>query len=223
MSRKRIYLASVDLLRDLSAEEMAEVESHTQMVRYPAGHLFYLPDDPAEVLFILKKGRVQLYRMSADGRKFVIAELHDGTVFGHMVLVGQRLHDTFAQALEDCLICRWNREQVEQMLMQRPLIALRFLESLGQRLIQAEQQLEDMTFKRVPARLASLILRLSNENGQGNRLLGYTHQSLADMLGIYRETTTQILNNYQSRNLIRIGRKTIEIINRAGLMDIAET
>ncbi|RMG89484.1 MAG: Crp/Fnr family transcriptional regulator [Chloroflexi bacterium] len=222
MSRKRVYLASVDLLRDLSAEEMAEVESHTQMVRYPPGHLFYLPDDPAEVLFILKEGRVQLYRMSADGRKFVIAELHGGSIFGHMALVGQRLHDTFAQALEDCLICRWNREQVEQLLMQRPLVALRFLESMGQRLIQAEQQLEDMTFKRVPARLASLILRLISENGQGNRLQGYTHQSLADMLGIYRETTTQILNDFQSRNLIRIGRKTIEIIDRAGLMDVAE-
>lgn len=222
MSQKKTdYLNQINELQDLSSDEIEEVSNQTHMVEYKREHIFYMPDDPGEVLFILKKGRVQLYRMSPDGRKLVFIILHPGAIFGHMALVGQHLYHTYAQAVDDCTICIWNREQVEQAFIQKPQIAFRFLEAVGERLGQVEERLAEVTFDPISTRLAILLLRL-DRNGDGTgKLTGYTHQYLADMLGTYRETTTQILNQFKGQSLIRIGRKTIEILDEAGLKQIA--
>lgn len=222
MATKVDYLESVDIFRDLTAAEVESIGHRTTLKTYLAGHLFYMPYDPGEALFILKRGRVQLYRMSADGRKFVLAVLHPGAIFGHMALVGQRLHKTFAEALDDCVICVWNRQEVEQLLLEKPQVALRFLEVVSERLFRTEERLEEIAFKRVPARVASLLIQLDDDQGGTGILKGYTHQYLADMLGTYRETVTQTLNEFKSEQLIRIGRKNIEILDVSRLQQVAE-
>jgi CRP-like cAMP-binding protein len=217
MSTKTNLLESVEIFQDLTQTEIKHVGQHATMMHFSAGHLFYMPGDPGEVLFTLKQGRVQLYRLSPNGRKLVIAILQPGAIFGQMALVGQRLYKTFAEALDDCVICVMHRGDVERLMLDKPQIALRFLEALGHRLEEAERRLEETAFKRVPARLAGLLIRLYHKSGGGGSLRGYTHQHLADMLGTYRETTTQTLNDFQSQNLIRLGRKTIEMLDLAGL------
>ena len=219
--KKTTYLGTIDALQDLSHAEIKQVSSHTHMIEYKSGHLFYMPDDPGEVLFILKQGRVQLHRISADGRKLVLAILQPGAIFGHMALVGQHMHQTYAQALDDCLICVWNRQEVERILLEKPQVALRFLEALGSRLTQVEERLAEVTFEPISTRLASLLLRLNDDGGNTGKLTGFTHQYLADMLGTYRETTTQTLNQFKAQSLIRTGRKTIEILDAAKLAQIA--
>lgn len=220
-TKKTDYLGAVDVLQGLSHTEIEHVSGQTRLVDYKAEHIFYMPDDPGEVLFILKKGRVQLYRMSPDGRKLVYAILQAGAMFGHMALIGQHLHQTYAQAIDDCVICIWNREQVEQTFIEKPQVAFRFLEAVGHRLAQVEERLAEVTFQPIATRLASLLLRLDHQAGGTGMLTGYTHQYLADMLGTYRETTTQTLNQFKAQALIRTGRKTIEILDVAGLKVIA--
>lgn len=221
--KKSHYLETLEVFRDLSSTEVEAISQQTTLMNFRAGHLFYMPEDEAEVLFILKQGRVQLYRISPDGRKFIVATLHPGAIFGHMALVGQRMHNVFAEALDDCMICVWNRAEVEHVLVEKPQVAFRFLEAISTRLLQTEQRLEEMTFKRIPARTASLIIQLDAEQGQQGLVKGYTHQNFADMLGTYRETVTQTLNEFKESNLIRIGRKKIEILNAAGLHHVADT
>lgn len=217
---KNDYLDTLKLFHGLSDEEMRAIGHTTRMVEHPAGYQFYMPDEAGEVLFILKKGRVQLYRLSPDGRKLVVAVLQPGAVFGHMALIGQGLHNTYAQALDDCVICVWSRQEVEALLLRKPEVALGFLEALGRRLMQAEERLSDVTFKRIPARLAGLLLRL--RQGEQIHVEGYTHQSLADMLGTYRETVTQALNEFKDDNLIELGRKRITIKDSHALLEIAD-
>lgn len=219
--QKRDYLETVTAFQDLTDDELASVEKKTHLVNYPAGHLFYLPDDEGEVLFILKQGRVQLYRMSSDGRKLVTHVLGAGAIFGHMALVGQGLYETYAQALDACVVCIWNREQVETLLVQNPRVALRFLEAVGQRLANVEDRLTDLAFKRVPARLASLLLRIAQDSPRALVIEGYTHQQLAEMIGIYRETVTQTLNRFKEDGLITVGRKRVTLLNPQRLRDIA--
>lgn len=223
MSQKTHYLQDVAAFRDLSFTEVETISQRTTLAHYRAGHLFYLPNDPGDALFILKKGRVQLYRMSPDGRKFIVAILNAGDIFGHMALVGQRMHNTFAEALEDCTICIWNSAEVEQVLREKPQVALRLLEAVGQRLSDAERRLEEMTFKRIPARMAGLLIQLNREQGCTGAVQGYTHQQLADILGAYRETVTQTLNEFKEQELIRVSRKVIEILDLLKLQNVAES
>lgn len=71
----------------------------------PRGRVFYRPEEPGEVLFILKDRRVPLYRINPDGKKLVIGNLGLHTSFGEMTLLGSKMHNTFAEANADCLIC----------------------------------------------------------------------------------------------------------------------
>ena len=216
------YLKSVQIFQDLSASEMEIIGLKTRLMSYQAGHLFYLPDDSTEVLYILKHGQVELYRMSPEGRRVVVAILQPGAIFGQMALVGQHLRQTYAEALDDCIICIWSRADVERLILEQPRVALRFLETMGQRLVRVEERLEEATFKRIPARIASLLIELDVQQGGSGVVKGFTHQHLADMLGTYRETVTQTLNNFKSDELIRISRKSIEILNVRGLKTITE-
>ncbi len=215
------YLREVDIFQDLTDAEVVEISRMTRMCLYSTNHIFYMPDDPGEVLFIIKKGRVQLYRVSPDGRKLVFKTLQEGAVFGHMGMIGQRLHNTFAEAVGECKICIMNRTDVEGLLMAKPVVALRIMEHMGNRLLDVEQRFEDIAFRRMPSRIARLILQLTEEHGGGDALKGYTHQQLADMLGTYRETTTQILNDFKGAGYIKLGRKSIEIIDVAALEAMA--
>ncbi len=68
-------LSMVDIFQDLTAEELKEIEKATAMTTCAAGKMFYSPNQSGEVMFILNKGKVQIYRMSSEGRKLVIETL----------------------------------------------------------------------------------------------------------------------------------------------------
>ncbi|MGB1252766.1 MAG: Crp/Fnr family transcriptional regulator [Candidatus Promineifilaceae bacterium] len=219
-SGKLDYLSMIQIFRDLSQNELAEMDRQTTMASCKSGKIFYMPEDSGEVLFMLKKGRVQLYRMSPNGKKIVVATLGPGAVFGEMSIVGQGMHNTFAQALDECTICVMSRADVDRLIRNKPNVAFRFVEALGQRVTQLESRLEDIAFKSIPARLAGLLIQLSNQAGE-NKVRGFTHQDLAEMLGTYRETTTQTLNEFKANGLIEIGRKQITVRDKARLEQVA--
>lgn len=222
MDEKLGYLSDVDLFRGLSERDIAELDRMTTITSVSRGRVFYQPEDVGEVLFLIKQGRVQLYRISPEGKKLVIATLGVGTLFGEMALLGQQMHSAFAEALEDCLIVVMSRADLERLILNKPAVGLRMLEITGRRLNDAEARLEDMAFKGIPARLASLLLRLADEGG-ADEIVGLTHQDLAETIGTYRETATQVLNDMKMAGLIAIGRKRIDILDRPRLKEVARS
>jgi CRP-like cAMP-binding protein len=220
-AEKLRYLSELAVFQDLSPREMQELNRVTTMSTVPRGRVFYRPEEPGEVMFILKEGRVQLYRISPEGKKLVITTLGPHTLFGEMALLGTKMHNTFAEAIDDCLICVMSRNDLERLILSKPQVALRILEITGKRLREAEERLENMAFKGIPARLASMLLRLSQEQG-GLEITGLTHQDLAESVGTYRETATQVLNDLKSQGLIDIGRKRITLLDVEGLTEVAE-
>jgi len=221
MEDKLDHLSGVDLFRDLSERDMAELDRLTTITAVPRGRVFYEPEDVSQVLFLIRAGRVQIYRISPEGKKLVIATLGPGALFGEMALLGQQMHNAFAEALEDCQIFVMSRADLERLILNKPSVGRRVLETTGKRLRDAEKRLEDMAFKGIPARLASLLLRLAAEQGS-DEVVGLTHQDLAETVGTYRETATQVLNNMKADGLIEIGRKRIKILDRARLEALAQ-
>lgn len=192
----------------------------TAMSTCRKGKVFYTPGETGEVLFILKRGRVNLYRINADGKKLVTASVEAGTVFGEMTLVGQGMHDTFAEAAEECTLCVMSRSDVEHLLLSKPRVALRFMELIAGRLREVEARMENVAFKSVPARLADALLQLA-EKADG-KIEGVSHQDLADMVGTYRETATRILNEFQNDGLIELSRLQVVILQRDEIQAIAD-
>lgn len=213
-------LSEIEIFQDLTEQDMAQMDRTTTMSTCDPGRVFYGPEEAGEVLFLLKKGRVQLYRLSPEGKKLVVSILEPGAIFGEMSLIGQGMHNTFAEAIEECTLCVMSRLDVEQLLVRKPQVSLRIMEVMARRLKEAESNLEDMAFKSIPARLASLLIKLSASQSTNGDVDGYTHQDLAEMIGTYRETTTQTLNDFKNQGWINIERKRIEILDQPALENL---
>lgn len=212
---KREYLRGIDIFKDLTQADMAGLDASTRLTSVSKGQTIYRQEETAEGLFMLKKGRVRLSRIAPSGKKLDLAVLEPGTFFGEMPLLGERMRNASAEALEDCTLCVMSQSDIERLILSKPQVALRMLQIVGRRLAAAEARLEDLAFRSVRARLASVLLRLGQE-GDGV-IEGVTHQELGDMIGVYRETITKILDGLQQDGAIELARKRIRVLRRENL------
>ncbi|WP_313896040.1 Crp/Fnr family transcriptional regulator [Streptomyces sp. YIM 98790] len=221
-------MSEVDIFRDLDETEMAAISEAAPMKTYAAGELLHTPHQPVETLFILKRGRIRIFRVSADGRALTCAIITPGTIFGEMILLGQRMYDNFAEALEEVTVCVMSRADVQRFL----LAAARITAILGRRLADLEQRLSDSVFKTVPQRIATTLTTLTAERsgtrtaaalrpGARHPQVALTHEQLAALAGTSRETTTKVLHDYADRGLLKLARGRITILDPDRLRDQA--
>jgi CRP-like cAMP-binding protein len=215
LQQKRDYLRKQELFRDLGPEAIGDFERRTQMFTCPKGRIFYSQNDLAEALFLLKRGHVQLYRLTPTGKRLELATIEPGTFFGEMPLLGESLRYAFAEATEDSLICVLSRLDVERLIRDHPSVALRMIEALSRRLALSETRLEELAYRSVAARLAAALLRLSQSCAC--ETVATTHQELGDLIGALRETVTKTLDEFQAVGLIELSRGRVRLRDVEGL------
>lgn len=220
MTRKPDYLKAMEIFAPLSPEEWTWLLESTTMVTCERGRIFYRPDDPGEVIFILKRGKVDLYRLAADGRKLVTATLGAFTMFGEMGLVSQRMYGCFAEAAEDCLLCVLSWPDMQGLVRRNPDVGLVLLAEVERRLRKREAELEALAFRALPVRLAGLLLQEADPAGM---VVGLSHQDLAERLGTYRETVSQLLGRFRDEGLVSTGPKRIHLLDVEGLRTYADS
>jgi CRP-like cAMP-binding protein len=227
---KQILLRDIEIFQDLTEAEVDALGEKMPLKNVAAKTVLYTPEEPTEVLFLIKKGRVRLFRLSADGRTVTTAILEKGTFFGQLALLGQQLYGNFAEALTDCVICFISRADAKTYLIGDARIAYRVIETLGRRLLEIEQRLADAALKHVPARVASLLLQIAEkqvrEGGANHPAtdaieINFTHEELAQLLGIHRETISRTLKEFSRLDLIRLGRGRIALLDAKGLLDLS--
>ena len=201
-------LRAADLFRDLTDDQMRQVEQITVMTTCPAGRTVYEPGTSGEALFLLKRGRVQIYRLGADGRKLVVGTVLPGTAFGNMAFTGNRMLGGYAEAAEDSTICVMSPNDIEVLIQTYPVIGVRLLHLLTDRLADLEARLEESTLRDVPSRVAAALVRAHEQHGVH---LTMTHMELAETVGTHRETVTRALGDFRDRGLISLARNTIVI------------
>lgn len=210
---KRTHLAESEIFRDLTPDQMREVAAMSAMTTCHRGRVFYEPDQTGEVLFILKKGSVALYRITEDGRKLVTGTVQEKSIFGEMSMLGQGMSDSFAEALEDCTLCVMSRDDVTRLIARYPAIAIRILDRMASRLREAEDRLADVAYRPVHARVANALLRL----GADGRDIHLSHQDLAEIVGTHRETVTRTLNQFRVDGLVDLDRMLIRVLDEPRL------
>lgn len=226
----QIYLREVEIFQDLTAAEVDALGERMPIEVVTAGSIFYSPEEPIEVLFLLKKGRVRLYHLSTEGKAFTTAILEPGTFFGEMALLGQVLYSSYAEAITPCMLCLMNRDDAKTLLLDDVRISFRIVEMLSKRLMETEHRLVDLALKRLSARVATQLLQLAHKQVDHAQRAGLpiiepiaiscTHEELAQMVGAHRETTTRTLNELRGQNLIELHRGRIVLLNLDGLRHI---
>lgn len=191
----------------------------TEIQKYRRGQRIASASELVENLYILVSGRACLVRRNDEGRRLVMARLSPGAIFGEGALLDGKLPDTFAEAEQDCTLWALPRPLALEMTQQHPILGWGLLQTSGQRLAEVENRLEDVAYKRLPERLASLLLEVAGDDG--DTIEGISHQSLADNLGTYRETVSAILRRFKKGELVDLGYRRIDILNVEGLRDMA--
>ncbi len=209
-------LSMVDVLEPLSEEELKEFGRRVPDTHVEQGQIFFTPGDRSEALFMLKKGRVRIYRVTPDGWEFTLAVVEAGTMFGEMALTAQRMRQAYAQATEPSDICILKNADLERLVRGNPEVGIKMIRVLSERLRLCETRLEDVTLKDVPARLASLILQLAASEGimthEGPQIpTRYTHRQLATMIGSSRETVTRAFTKLQKAGAVELRRRHIYV------------
>jgi CRP-like cAMP-binding protein len=216
MTGPAVYsIADDDIFRDLAPEQRVPIERRISYADYPSGHIFYVPEEYGDRLLILRRGRVRLYKLSPEGRTMTLLVLEPMAIFGEMMLVDQWAQDSFAEAMSDCTVGALGREDLRGVLSAYPVVALRLMAIMSQRLRALENKLADVAFKSVPQRLATVLLNLAHiqpeqpTSATPPAVVRYTHQQLAEMIGSYRETVTKAIGEFREAGLIRVEEEAI--------------
>jgi CRP/FNR family cyclic AMP-dependent transcriptional regulator len=220
-------LSMVDVLHPLSDEQMEDLARRVPDTFLEKEDILYTPKEGTERLFILKKGRVQLYEVNRDGEEVTLSVIEDGNIFGEMALTGQSLHGLYVRAIEPSTVASLRREDVEELIRQTPEVGLRLVRELAERLHDSERRYADMVGKDVPARLATLILTLVDSEGvvssESYRIPNhYTHERLASMIGCKRVAVTRAFRKLEGGGAVVLKDRRIVVNDMDALKDMAE-
>lgn len=200
-----------------------QLESYGIRHSFHRQSLIYTPSQPAQALYLLETGQVSLQLISSSGRALTLQVVDAGSIFGHSVLTNQETYDTFAEVTKTARAIAIPRAGVLQALARQPALGITLLEILASYRLIISRRLEEVAFKSVPARLASLLLDMADAlPGQPARLPRRTHQQLAEMINAYRETVTKVINQFRAAQLLDIDRSGIILLNPSGLRELAQ-
>src|SRR5215211_4640020 len=212
-------LCGVDIFESLPKEEVRELLrdllQRNAEINLRSGEVFYTPRQPDGKLFILKQGRVRIYKMEA-AREFTLEVVDAGTVFGEVAFTPHALRDAYAEAMEPSILLAMKRADVERLIREKPQVGIRMISLLSERLHYYETRMEDVTLKEVPARLASLILFLIESEGvqvpgEISIPTRYTHEHLGTMIGANREAVTRAFGRLQDEGALQVRRRLIYV------------
>jgi len=216
------HLERFDLLQVLGPEEMAEFNTRLKEASHEKGASIYLPGDPSDAVYFLKKGRVKVSYLDENGKRLTLAIYGKGEPFGEMSIIGQEDRKLEASALEEVWLCWIGRDELLRFAEEHPRLSLRIAKLIGWRRQEIENQMEDLLFKDVPTRLARLLWKLGGSYGRNREetiQIGprFTHQDLAELIGSTRETTSLMLGRFVKEGLIGRGWGRIIIKNKTQL------
>jgi CRP/FNR family transcriptional regulator, cyclic AMP receptor protein len=220
-------LSMVDILGPLSDEEMEDLAKRTPDTFLEQDDILYTPKEGTERLFILKKGRVQLYEVDQAGEEITLSMVEDGNVFGEMALTGQSLSGLYVRAITPSTVVSLRREDLEDLIMHKPEVGLRLVRELAERLHASEVRYANVVGKDVPARLASLILTLVDSEGvvssESYRIpTHYTHDRLASMIGCKRVAVTRAFRKLEEGGAVQLKERRIVVKDIDALKDLTE-
>lgn len=215
-------LARVPLFADLDEESLRELSAVARKRVFRQGEVIFHRDDPGQVLYIVKEGKVKIALTSPDGQEVSLTVFGAGECFGELSILDGEPRSADAVALERVELYALQRQDFVNVVMSHPKIAVQVMKVISQRLRQADQQIEDLLFLDVYGRVAKKLLELSEVHGvptaQGVRIeLRLTQQELASMVGASRESVNKVMGYFTDKRYIMTDKHKITLMKLADL------
>jgi CRP/FNR family transcriptional regulator len=200
-------LGHVWLFADLELSEMlAMVEMAVKKI-YPPGRTIFSQDDPANLMFLIKAGRVRLGKVLDDGTEFTLDIRKAGDFLGENMLSDDASYPVTAQCMEETLTCGFTRERFETLVLDHPRIGLQVMRNLSKRISSLTGRIESMSLTHLGQRLYQVLRNIAIEHGvRGSDGLviefPLTHEDLAFLVGAHRVSVTRALKELKKSGSI---------------------
>jgi CRP/FNR family transcriptional regulator, cyclic AMP receptor protein len=216
--KETLYFKQVSFFADLPEEQIQVLSSATKRRTFRTGEVIFHRDDPGQVLYMIKEGKVKICIISPDGQEVSLAVLGKGEYFGEFALLDGLPRSADAVALEKVECYSLQRSDFHNIILKNPKIAILVLEALSKRLRNTDQMVEDLIFLDVYGRVAKKLLELADAHGvkteEGIRIdVRLTQQELASMVGASRESVNKVLGYFTDKNFISTDKHRITIHN----------
>jgi CRP/FNR family transcriptional regulator, cyclic AMP receptor protein len=216
------YLKQVNIFTGLSDEEIYDLSSVARKRTFKSGEVIFHRDDPGQVLYVIKEGKVKICLISPDGQEISLVVFGEGEYFGEMALLDGLPRSADAIALERVECYTLQRSDFHKAIMRNPKIAIQVMEGLCQRIRKTDQQVEDLIFLDVYGRVAKKLLELADTHGSkvddGVRIeVRLTQQELASMVGASRESVNKVLGYFTDKQFISTDKHRITLLRASDL------
>lgn len=208
MNKKLWYIQQLDLFKGIAKDKLHAIESLFSMKQYCKREVIFEPGDKDKV-FIVKTGQVELYQLNPSGKKVIIEVLRPGSLFGD--LGSDSPLEIFVEATTDSYVCSLDKNKFFSLVSQYPDLSEKLMKQLFNRLMSVEKKASSMAADSALQRLVKLLLSLGRGKAQDMEITdNFTHEQLAQMLGISRQTVTTLINHLEHKGIITRSKKTIQ-------------
>jgi CRP/FNR family cyclic AMP-dependent transcriptional regulator len=219
----RRSLGECILFRGLSPDERKGLVAQARIRNFSAGDTIFLMGSSGDSMMAVLKGAVRVSVPSPDGKEIVLAILQPGELLGEIALLDGKERTADARAMTACSLAILERRAVLAFLERHPSGWLGLIEVLCSRLRLSDQQIAEMVFLDLPARLAKALLRMSSVAGgrTGKRIL-LSQRELGNIVGSSRESINKCLRQWQRKGIVQINENELIITKRAALKALSD-
>jgi CRP/FNR family cyclic AMP-dependent transcriptional regulator len=202
-------LKRIELLASLTDEELRLISSRFIIKKIKKSEVILHEEDTNNFMYMILSGKLKIVRTTGDGKEIILAIHHSGQFFGEISLIDGKTSPATVMAAEDSIIILVSRKDFHDLLINHRKVLYNLLQIMCARLRDSWDKLKILTLKDPAERIRLLFSMLSFHNGEkipeGTKLnTKLTHQNIADMTGLTRETVTRILNKWQNSGKITI-------------------
>lgn len=181
---------------------------------YQKDQMIYSPDHPPKSIYLVVSGKVEISQITVKGRALLLEIVRPEELFGESAFLDGSCCSEQAIAFERTRLMTWAISEVEDLVMQRPRLAVALLQVLAQRNAEFTRRIESFSTESIERRLARTLVRFSERLGtmeeDGSlRLMPFTHELLSRYVGTSREIVTQHMNRLRRQGCVSYSRRSI--------------
>jgi len=203
------FLKNAKLFSLLSYDELNQISSRVVMEEFKKNEVIFHEEDTNEFMYIIIFGKVKVTQSTEDGKEIILSIHKSDEFFGEISLIDGKTSPATVTSMEDSLIAIISKKDFHSLIYTQNKVLDNLLRILCSRLRESWKKVQLLNFKNAAERVKMLFLMLSYDNGkktpEGIILnIKLTHQNIADMTGLTRETVTRILDKWQNSNDITV-------------------
>lgn len=216
---KREILGECTLFSELPPQQLDDIASISYEKTYGRGASIFFEGDEAKGFYLVAAGKIKIYKMSPGGKEQILHIFGPVEPFGEVPVFHGHPYPASAECLMKSTTLFLPRDRFIRLIHDNPAIALNMLAVLSLRLRRFTNQIENLSLKEVPDRLADYLLFLQEEQGGRDTVeLEISKGQLASLLGTIPETLSRIFAKMSDEGLIAVEGRKITILDREGLV-----